>query len=94
MGEPIALPQDAARLDLGITSALAPMIAGRKLIAAKTYYAYATDEGGIEVGVVNLGSTEETRNALVVAVFAEAVVRYPEMAERLGFVRKPMATLN
>ncbi len=94
MGEPIELPQEAARLDLGITSALAPMIAGKKLIAVKTYYAYATGEGGYEVGVVNLGSTEETRNALIVAVFAEAVVRYPEMAERLGFVRKPMATVN
>lgn len=91
MSEPITLPEEAARLDLGITSALAPMIAGKKLIAAKTYYAYATDEGGYEVGVVNLGSTEETRNALIVAVFAEAVVSYPEMAESLGFVRKPMA---
>ncbi|WP_295144986.1 hypothetical protein [uncultured Reyranella sp.] len=94
MGEPIALAQETAQLDLGITSALAPMIAGKKLIAAKTYYAYVIDEGGYEVGVVNLGSTEETRNALIVAVFAEAVVSYPEMAERLGFVRKPMATVN
>ncbi len=46
MSEPMEVPQEAARLDLGITSALAPMIAGKKLIAAKTYYAYATDEGG------------------------------------------------
>lgn len=94
MSEPICLPHDAARLGLKITTALAPMIEGKKLIAAKTYYAYATEEGGYEVGVVNLGSTETTRNALIVAVFAEAVVSYPEMAESLGFVRKPMATVN
>ncbi len=44
--------------------------------------------------MVNLGSTEETRNALIVAVFAEAVVSYPEMAESLGFVKKPILTVN
>lgn len=94
MVEPVALPQEATQLDLKITSALAPMIDGKKLIAVKTYYAYATDDGGYEVGVVNLGNTEQSRNALIVAVFAEAVVSYPEMAEQLGFVRKPMATVN
>lgn len=94
MSGPVHLPQDAAQLDLKITSALAPIIDGKKLIAAKTYYAYATEDGGHEVGVVNLGDTARNRDALVVAVFAEAVVRYPEMAESLGFVRKPMATVN
>lgn len=94
MGEFVELPQEAAQLDLKITSALAPMIDGKKLIATKTYYAYATDDGGYEVGVVNLGSTERNRNALIVAVFAEAVSRYPEMAESLGFVRKPMAVTH
>lgn len=94
MSGPVHLPQDAAQLDLKITTALAPLIDGKKVIAAKTYYAYATEDGGHEVGVVNLGDTARNRNALVVAVFAEAVVSYPEMAESLGFVRKPMATVN
>ncbi len=94
MGRPVHLSQDAAQLDLKITTALAPLIDGKKVIAAKTYYAYATEDGGHEVGVVNLGDTARNRNALVVAVFAEAVVSYPEMAESLGFVRKPMATVN
>ncbi len=94
MGRPVHLSQDAAQSDLKIATALAPLIDGKKVIAAKTYYAYVTEAGGHEVGVVNLGDTARNRDALVVAVFAEAVVSYPEMAESLGFVRKPMVTVN
>lgn len=85
---------ETVRNDLRIATAITPLIDGKRIIAINAYYAYLEEDGRIEAGVVDLGSSKQARDALEVAVFARAMVAWPEMAASLGFFRKPMATLH
>lgn len=77
-----------------IRAGLLPLFGRREVIAVKTYTLYRTEHGALDVDAFDLSMTAEDRRALAMAIFAEAFLYYPEIAERMGFARAAAPIVN
>lgn len=70
-----------------LIGALSPVVDGRKLIAARTYYVCTEDGATLDVGVVSIAFSPQMRDALAAAVREEAELAAEPHAESFSFVR-------
>lgn len=77
-----------------LRNAMLPLIDGGRLLGVKCYYCYRTENGIIDVGVLDLSGSGSARPTLTMAVYAEAFLVHPEIAERVGFVRRQVPIIN